>query len=185
MRLFVAISLTTEVRGSFSALLEELRPLAPRAKWVQVENLHLTLKFLGEVAPAKLDPIRSPLSAIRSESGVTLECRGLGFFPNDRNPRVFWAGVEASPNLKPLAAKIDIAMNKLGFPLETRAFAPHLTLARFNEPVMPPKFRAGVAEKSTLNFGSLKAAEFHLVQSKLKSTGAEYTILQSFPFAAA
>jgi 2'-5' RNA ligase len=184
VRLFVAISLSNELRARFSALLQELRPLAPPTKFVPAENLHLTLKFLGEVPPAKLDEIRSVLSTVRSQQPVTLEFRALAFFPNKRHPKVLWVDAQSTASLKSLAANIDRAMHTLGFPLETRAFTPHLTLARFYKPGIPPKLHVAVKENASRTFGSLTASDFHLIESKLKPSGAEYTILESFPFAA-
>ena len=184
MRLFVAISLSPELRQNFSTLLNELRPLAPTAKFVPAENLHLTLKFLGEVPPSKLDSVRAALSAIRAVQPVTLEFRALEFSPNERHAKVLWAAAESSSVLASLAADIDQALHGLGMLAENRRFKPHLTLARFYKPGLPPKFRAAVAEDSTRDFGSLTVTEFHLIESKLKPSGAEYTILESFHFVA-
>jgi RNA 2',3'-cyclic 3'-phosphodiesterase len=73
-------------------------------------------------------------------------------------------------------------MRVLGFPLEDRPFTPHLTLARFNPPGLPPNLATAVKQRHACEFGSLVTCEFHLIESKLKSTGAEYTTLKSFPF---
>jgi RNA 2',3'-cyclic 3'-phosphodiesterase len=184
VRLFVAISLSAELRASFSALLQELRPLAPLAKFVPAGNLHLTLKFLGEVSQAKLDEVRSALSTIHSQQPARLDFRALAFFPNERHPKVLWVDVESTASLKSLAADIDRAMHTLGFPLETRDFTPHLTLARFYKPGLPPKLRIAVNENASRTFGSLTTADFHLIESKRKPSGAEYTVLETFPFVA-
>lgn len=183
MRLFIAIEIPENIRSAFAALLKDFRVLAPQLKWVRPENLHVTLKFLGETDPTKLAALQSALSAVRSPEPVNLDFRGLGFFPNEKRPRVFWAGMEASANLKTLAADIDQAMHKLGFPLEERPFAPHLTLARISLPIIPPKLLHAIAGKSAQSFGSIRTSEFHLIESKLKTTGAEYTTVQSFHFA--
>jgi 2'-5' RNA ligase len=183
VRLFIAIEIPEDIRTGFASLLKEFRAIAPQVKWVRAENLHVTLKFLGETEPAKLGPLQNVLAAVRSPEPVTLEFRGLGFFPNEKRPRVFWTGMQASANLKSLAADIDQAAHRLGFPLEDRPFTPHLTLARFPLPGIPPKLLQAVQEKSTQEFGSLQAAEFHLIESKLKPTGAEYTTVQTFHFA--
>jgi RNA 2',3'-cyclic 3'-phosphodiesterase len=184
MRLFIAIELTDEIRKAVEELLGELRKAAPRAKWVGAENLHVTLKFLGRTEPDKLAAIQNALGSLRSPEPVALDFHGLGFFPNEKRPRVFWMGMNASSNLPVLAEAIDQTMHKLGFPLETRPFAPHLTLARFEPPGLPGKLGQVVTQSSMRNFGSLTAREFHLIESKLKPTGAEYTTLQSFPFVA-
>ena len=182
MRLFVAIEIPDEIRKGLMTFLNELRGTAPQAKWARAENLHVTLKFLGDIEPLKLPTVQKPLSSIRDKNPVTLSFRGIGFFPNERRPRVFWVGLEASDNLKTLAEVIDREMHKLGFPLENRAFTPHLTLARFEPPGLPPQLEAAAKNNAEREFGSLSAGEFHLIESKLKRTGAEYTTLQSFPF---
>jgi|SRR6516164_8772419 2'-5' RNA ligase len=182
MRLFVAIQIPSEIRAGLAAFVSDLRALAPLAKWVRTNNMHVTLKFLGETDSAKFGQVHAGLAAIRSAQAVTLKFRGLGFFPNEKRPRVLWAGMDASPNVASLAADIDQAMHRLGFPLEERAFTAHLTLARFNPPGLSAKLQAAVQQNLSRGFGSLTAAEFLLIESKLKPTGAEYTTLQSFPF---
>jgi len=92
--------------------------------------------------------------------------------------------MEASPNLPSLAAEIDQATHKLGFPLEDRPFTRISRWARFQPPGLPHRLPAAAQEAASRNFGSLTAHEFHLIESKLKPAGAEYTILQSFPFVA-
>jgi RNA 2',3'-cyclic 3'-phosphodiesterase len=185
MRLFVALEIPSTVRENLAALIQSLRAVSPQTRWVRPENLHVTLKFIGEVAEAKLTGIREGLTRVRSEQPVALDFRGLGFFPNEKHPRVLWAGIEASPNLKTLAADVDGATEKLGIPREQRPFSPHLTLARFEPPRLPEKLGAAIHENSGREFGSLRTGQFHLIESKLKPSGAEYTTVESFPFAAA
>jgi 2'-5' RNA ligase len=189
MRLFVALEIPAAVRDNLAAQIKELRDLSAqvvdkRPRWLRPENLHVTLKFIGEVPPAKLDDIRSTLAAIRSDAPVDLKFRGLGFFPNEQLPRVLWAGIKASPNLPSLAANIDSALETQGVAQEKRAFTPHLTLARFEPPGLHEKLRAVIQQNSGREFGSFEACEFHLIESKLKPAGAEYTSLASFPFTA-
>jgi len=185
MRLFVALEIPSEVRENLAALLKSLRAVSPQTRWVRPENLHVTLKFIGEVPETKLAAIRSALARARSDQPVTVDFRGLGFFPNDKHPRVFWAGIEASPNLKTLAADIDKGTEKLGIAREQRPFSPHLTLARFEPPGLAEKLRSAIHENATRNFGTLRTNQFHLIESKLKPSGAEYTTLESFAFMAA
>jgi RNA 2',3'-cyclic 3'-phosphodiesterase len=184
VRLFIAIEIPEDIRTTFASLLKEFCAIAPQLRWVRTENLHVTLKFLGETESAKLDALQNVLSAVRSPYPVNLEFRGLGFFPNEKRPRVFWAGIEASPNLRTLATDIDQAAHPLGFLLEDRPFTPHLTLARFPVPGIPPKLLQAMNEKSSHSFGSLTAKEFHLIESRLKPSGAEYTTLRTFRFVA-
>jgi len=183
MRLFVAIAIPGEIRERYAALIGEFAAIAPQAKWVRPENLHITLKFLGRTPPEKLDALRQVLTEVRSPDSTKLNFLGLGFFPHDRRPRVLWAGMEASANLKPLAEGVDQAAHRLGFPLEERPFTPHLTLARFEPPGIAPELLEAVRANSGENFGALTATGFHLVQSKLKPGGAEYSTVQTFRFA--
>jgi RNA 2',3'-cyclic 3'-phosphodiesterase len=185
MRLFVSLEIPSAVRESLAELLKSLRAVSPRTRWVRPENLHVTLKFIGEVPETKLAAVRTALARVRSDQPVTLDFRGLGFFPNDKHPRVFWAGIEASPNLKSLAADIEVATKTLGTPEEPRSFSPHLTLARFEPPRMAEQLRAAIRENVGRDFGSVRTNQFHLIESKLKPSGAEYTTVESFPFAAA
>ena len=184
MRLFVALEIPSEVRKNLASLIESLRAVSPQARWVRPENLHVTLKFIGEVPEARLSVIRGALASVRSEQPVTLDFRELGLFPNEKHPRVFWAGIEASPNLKTLAAEIEKAAETLGIPPEQKPFSPHLTLARFEPPRLPDQLQVAVQENAEREFGSLLTNQFHLIESKLKPSGAEYTTVESFSFAA-
>ena len=183
MRLFVALEIPSTVRQNLATLLGSFRAIANEPRWVRAENLHVTLKFLGEVADGRVDSVRNMLGEVRSGNTVALELRGLGFFPSEKHPRVFWAGMEASSNLKTLAGDIEGAMDKLGIPREKREFSPHLTLARFERPHLPEALRKLIADNQQREFGSLRTNEFHLIQSKLKPAGAEYTTVATFQFA--
>jgi 2'-5' RNA ligase len=114
---------------------------------------------------------------------VELDFRGIGFFPNEFHPRVIWCGVEASPNLTMLAASVDRALQPLGFPPETRAFTPHLTLARFDSHKGLDTLVRAANNLKSYDFGSARQSEFYLYQSVLKRGGAEYTRLATFLFA--
>ncbi|MGH9744429.1 MAG: RNA 2',3'-cyclic phosphodiesterase [Candidatus Acidiferrum sp.] len=187
MRLFVALEIPAAVRDNLAALLHGFQTLSAgladkRPHWVRPENLHVTLKFIGETASATLGGIRAALSQVRSDAEIELQFRGLGFFPDEKRPKVLWAGVNASPNLSSLAGDIDRALVTEGIAPEKRAFSPHLTLARFEPPGLHETLRAAVQKGSTREFGSFQAREFQLIESKLKPSGAEYTTLASFPF---
>jgi 2'-5' RNA ligase len=187
MRLFVALEIPAAVRDNLAAQVQELRELSAnvadkRPRWVRRENLHVTLKFIGEVSPAKLEGIRGALSVVRSASPVEIKFRGLGFFPNEQHPRVLWAGPDASANLPSLAGDIDGALETQGIARERRAFTPHLTLARIEPPGLHEKLRAAIQKDGARDFGSFQARDFHLIESKLKPSGAEYTTLASYPF---
>jgi 2'-5' RNA ligase len=182
VRLFVALKIPPAVRENLGEFLAVLRALSPQPRWVRAENLHVTLKFIGEVRAEKLGDIRAALSAVDSGPLITLDFRGLGFFPDEKRARVFWAGIEASANLARLAIAVDRALEKIGVPPEKRPFSPHLTLARFEPPGLPENLRAAVEENAKREFGFVAAREFHLIESKLKPGGAEYTTAETFRF---
>ena len=182
MRLFVALAIPEDVRRSLADVMTKLRPAAPGARWVRAEGIHLTLKFIGHVTPEKLEPIRDAFGAIRLDAAVKIRFRGLGFFPSERRPRVLWAGIEATPNLARLAADIEDRLEPLGIAREQRPFSPHLTLARFLEPRPAPKLVEAVRLLPGSEFGEMEAPEFHLIESHLKPTGAEYTVRATFRF---
>jgi 2'-5' RNA ligase len=182
VRLFVALDLPETVRRALADLLANLKPKSKSARWVPPENLHITLKFIGHVKNEKLSPIQSALSSVRSTQPVELQFRGMGFFPNEHHPRAFWCGIAASPNLAELAADIDRALAPLGIEAETRPFTPHLTLARFKSDEGVPEVVSAAADMKSTDFGAATETNFHLYESLLKSTGAQYNRVASFPF---
>ncbi|HTU33627.1 MAG TPA: RNA 2',3'-cyclic phosphodiesterase [Candidatus Acidoferrum sp.] len=182
VRLFVAIELREEVRDAIRELIARLAPLARGARWVRPEGMHITLKFIGYVAEDQVDPIRAALSRVRSPHAVELRFRSVGFFPNDKRPRVIWCGVEASSNLAGLAKDIENALEPLGVSRESRDSVPHLTLARFSAPATIPELAQAAAEMHDLEFGAATEKDFHLFESILRPSGAEYRRLASYPF---
>ena len=184
MRLFVAIESSEGIRASIASLLQEFRAIAPQVKWIKPENLHITLKFLGETDANKLDLILDVLQGIHTARPIILNFSGLDYFSNAKRSSILWAGIQPSPNLQRIAQEIDLQMAKLGFPREDRAFSPHLTLARLNKTGLPQKLVVAIEKNSSRAFGNFLANEFHLIESKLKSSGAEYTTVHSFPFVA-
>ncbi len=189
MRFFVALEIPPAIREDFAQSMSGFRSLGLKCsgrkpRWVRSENLHVTVKFIGNAAPEKLDAMCGSLAEVRSREPVEVRFRGLGFFPDARRPRVLWAGVEASPNLASIADDIDQRLALFGFPREPRAYTPHLTLARCDPPGISAELRAAMERGSDRDFGLLRTNEFHLIESKLKPTGAEYTTLKSFVFAA-
>ena len=182
MRLFVALDLPEAVRHALAELIANLKPKSQGARWVQPENLHITLKFIGHVGNEKLSPIQSALSSIHTAQPIELRFRGIGFFPNERRPRAFWCGVAGSPNLAELAADIDRALVPLGIEAETRPFTPHLTLARFKSDEGVREVVHAANDMKSNDFGAATETNFHLYESLLKSTGAQYNRVASFPF---
>lgn len=185
MRLFVALDFPDAVRQALHELITRLKPECRIAKWVRPQAMHITLKFIGEVRAEKLELIRAALAPVHSTELVEMQFRGLGFFPNERRPRILWCGVEASPNLAELAAAVERTLVPLGIPAESRDFVPHLTLARFNTDGGPHRdletLVRAAGELKSYDFGRTRETEFHLIESILKPAGAEYKRLESFP----
>jgi len=182
VRLFVALDLPEPVRHAITELIAKLQPKSRTARWIRPENLHITLKFIGHVGNEKLSPIQTALSSIRAAQPIELHFRGMGFFPNEHRPRAFWCGIAASPNLADLAANIDRALVPLGVEAETRPFTPHLTLARFKSDEGIREVVHAATDMKSTDFGAATETNFHVYESLLKSTGAQYNRLASFPF---
>ncbi len=137
MRTFIAIELPDNVkRGLGKTITTCKEQVASRSvKWVAVDSIHVTLKFLGDVPASRIEDIRRALGPLcEGAPPMRLTVAGLGAFPSPTAPRVLWAGLEGDLGpLGALARKIDEALVDLGFPAENRPFAPHLTLARLRE----------------------------------------------------
>ena len=178
MRLFTAIDLPTDIRDRLADLIGKLRPLA-RINWTPASNLHLTTTFIGEWSEQRLPPLRNALAGITMRAIPICVC-GLGFFPNRRSPRGFYAAVDA-PDLSTLARDTQAALAKLGIEAESRAYTPHLTLARIKAPGGLASFHKEVEELGELEFGSFLADRFFLYHSKPGASGSVYTKLSEFP----
>lgn len=186
MRVFVALDVPESVRTALAGFVAKLRQSAATARWTRLEGLHVTLKFIGEVAPDKVQAIEASLARIPSRLPIEIKFRNAGFFPNQRRPLVFWAGIEAIAQLSELAADVESFLEPLGIPRGKKVFSPHLTLARFKPQRGTPaqdELHAAIAAAAPLEFGNTVAREFHLFQSILKPGGAEYTRLATFPLA--
>src|SRR5436190_15946449 len=117
MRVFVAIDIDESIRARIATFLEGVAGLAPDARWVRPESLHVTLKFIGEKSEAEVEAIKKALAEVKGGT-VEISLRGYGFFPTARSPRVFWIGIEAGPQLGSLAAAVDDATGALGIAKE-------------------------------------------------------------------
>ena len=132
MRTFIAIELNKEIKDSLTEIQKELESSQADIKWVKPENIHLTLKFLGEVKEAKIPEIIQRLQEFGDQiKPFTVRISDLGAFPSPTSARVIWAGVkEETTELMKLAEIIEDGLVKLGFPKESRKFSAHLTLGR-------------------------------------------------------
>lgn len=165
--------------------LAPLRPPQRReklpVKWVRPENIHLSLKFLGDVEESRASELQTALrraAGARSEPRpLALQIRGFGVFPDYRRPHVLWAGVTPEPALELLQHSVEQAFAPLGFPTEARAFRPHVTLARASREARPRSFAGLEGLLSGIEFDeTVSVPEVDLMQSTLKPGGAVYQV---------
>lgn len=172
-RLFVAIDPPDEVREELARLQRGI----PGARWVDPHQLHLTLRFVGDVDGRVLDDIVHGLDRIR-EAPFDLTLRGLGHFPPRKAPKVLWVGVEPEPALKALRDAVEREVVSCGVSPEQRKFHPHVTLARLNGSTE----RVGrfMADNALVAFEPFEVDQFHLYRSYLHHDGAEHTLEASY-----
>ena len=178
MRLFLAVDLPDQVRHELAAVQNALKPLTDSARWVSADSIHITLKFLGEVPEKVVDEIDTALAGL-SWKPFTVTVHGVGFFPGNRSPRVFWAGMEA-PTMQDLAEELDSRMERLGFDKEKRAFRPHITLARARDTRIDSALVTGASQYEEHAFGSFTADRVFLFKSNLKPSGSVYEKLKEY-----
>ena len=194
-RLFVALDLPAGAKAALAAAERQLQGLLPAGvRWVNPEGIHLTLKFLGATEAGRVDALLAALRAAAAAGDqlpFPLHLDGLGVFPNRREPRVIWAGVGGDlDSLDKAQRRVEQAMARLGFPEESRAFRPHLTLGRVRDGVAPAD-RRQIGDIMASQAAALspeyawQAGEIHLIRSNLTPQGAVYTPLGSASLGAA
>lgn len=176
MRLFIAINLPKREKNRIHRAVRPFREADLPVKWVDADDLHLTLKFLGNVRKEEAGEVRECMDRIASSTeGFDVEIGGFGAFPTIRNPRVFWVGVEATPALRCLKQDLEWALTDHGFEAETRAFHPHLTVGRVRKDGQAGRFRGMDQLAASLEYsGELKVRRLDLMESQLSSSGARY-----------
>lgn len=188
MRCFVALEVPPAVHTGLARTQRDLRAVAPGAdvRWVDVAGIHLTLKFLGEVAPEQVPAVAVSLRAVAAATPpIALGAAGLGVFPTLTRPRVVWAGVPVgAAALVTLAGRIDAAMEPLGFAPEGRPFRGHLTLGRVRSPRGTAPLAARIAAGGQEAFGDWTAREVTLYRSHLRASGAVYEVIGGWPLEA-
>lgn len=188
IRAFIAIELSPEIRQQLGQLIQKFKALRVQAvRWVAVENIHLTLKFLGVTNRVDLDKLSKILiSRSAGFSPFTFQVGGMGAFPSNRKPRVVWVGLQTSSALLELQSAIEDAATQIGIPTEERGFAPHLTLGRVRSDASPADIQtlsSALTSMQAGDLGSMTAASFTLFQSDLRPQGVLYTPLAHFPLA--
>jgi 2'-5' RNA ligase len=183
MRLFIAIELPGVVREHVARLIDALRPAVGKASFTRVENLHITLKFLGETDERKFDALNDSLKLIRIPRPFQTLCDKIECFPKRGPIRIVAAGFGGElAAMKSLHQSIEQRCQHLGFERETRAYRPHVTIARAR-PTLPASIRDASAQKAAplLSGPGFEVREIAVVQSYLDSGGARYEILARHP----
>lgn len=183
MRLFVAINLDPSLKTPLAEIQGKLKATEAPVSWVKPEQLHLTLKFLGEVAEAALPLLQDALGRCLAEvAAFSLALSGLGTFPPKGTPRVIWVGVsEGGPEVGELNARIEEALHPLGFPREDRPFHPHLTLGRVKGTRHLQPLLERLRSLEVKELGRMRVRFVDLMRSDLHPHGAIYTLVHRVP----
>ncbi len=176
-RLFVAVDLPSEIKKELATISFGL----PGARWVPADQLHLTLRFIGEVDGNLFKDIKEMLSAVAAEN-FAMRLKGIGHFPLRKRPRVLWVGIETNDRLLRLRSKIESTLVRGRLEPEGRKYSPHITIARLKD---TPAVKAGnfIAANGLFASPSFTVQEFLLYSSKLTVKGAIHTIEAVYPLA--
>lgn len=176
LRVFVGLDLPHELKEILAKVKVEIEPLID-GRWVTPENLHLTLKFIGQVEPEVMQIINNQLDEVKTAfKPFLVKTTSFGFFPHLKKPRIFWLGL-SNQRLAELAEAVEDSLLKIGIPKEKRGFQPHITLVRFKRPVLVPSGFEQKLPKLDFNF---QVQEITLFKSTLTPRGAEYQKLKKF-----
>jgi len=180
IRTFIAIELPSEVKTLLDNVQQGLKSLPLKAKWVRPQNIHLTLKFLGDINPANIEDIGQAMAHAADECApFSLSVAGIGFFPGIKRPRVVWAGLGGETEiLLNLQRRLAQRLAAIGFPKEKRPFKAHLTLGRIRHTVSPRIVGSAIEDYSNLGNLQFDADRIILFKSDLKPTGAVYSPLK-------
>ena len=185
LRAFIASELPSTlqetIQNAASPLRQALR--GDLVRWVPAHNIHLTLKFLGDVSPANLDLIKQMLVAEAEDfTPFDIQVEGLGCYPNSRRARVLWVGLKAPPQLAALQRAIEAGAGRLGYESEDRNFSPHLTLGRVRQNATAADLqiiRAALEDTRIGYLGGARVDAVHLFKSELRPEGSIYSRLFS------
>jgi 2'-5' RNA ligase len=186
MRAFIAVELPEAVRAALAHVQQALAASRADVKWVEPENLHLTMRFLGEISDAQGEAVKQLVERVAASGPpVTMNLRELGAFPSVGAPRVIWVGVEQGrDDLTRLAEQIEEGCRGLGLSAEPRPFAAHVTLGRVRSPKRRRELSDALARLTWEPPPPWDARALTLFQSVLSSSGPRYTPIVQAPFAA-
>jgi 2'-5' RNA ligase len=183
MRCFVALDLDEAIRAKLVSAQRLFRDLPGKMAWVKPEQMHLTIKFLGDVPDEKLNPAAKLIEQCTQQvEAFDFSIGKLGAFPpSGRQIRVLWVGVDAPPDLTKLNELCEQAFVALDIPPETRMFSPHLTIARIKYTAQAEAFRRIITQHADFAIGTQLADRVVLYASELRPAGAVHTPLAAFP----
>lgn len=184
MRAFIAIALPPECRAAIARAVSQLRASGVRASWTTERNLHLTLKFLGEIAAGRIDELAARMEeGARNIPPFSFGLAEAGAFPSFRAPRVLWIGIREPLELAgKLHQNMENALAGAGIPRDDRPFHPHVTVARIKGRVAPDWGETVASALSATSFGAVFATSYGLYESRLSASGATYTMIREVPF---
>jgi 2'-5' RNA ligase len=189
IRAFIAIELSPEIIHRLDQVTQELKGKLVNVpvRWVPAENIHLTLKFLGDVSISNLEMLTKILgSVVSTHHSFEISAGGLGAFPKIHQPRVIWIGLEVPPELLAIQHNLELETARLGYAREERQFSPHLTLGRVSRNATPAEIQriAKVLETTKVGFlGATRVRTVYLFRSDLSPNGATYTRIFPAPLA--
>ncbi len=176
MRSFIAIELPDTAKSALAELQRELKKTGADIRWVKPDNLHLTLKFLGNIEEKVIGTLVQVMRGTCNKyTPFNLEIKGMGFFPNVRSPRIIWVGINGNTAMTGIQSEIDSGLSSLGFEREKRNYAPHLTLGRFRTSQGKRLITEAVEQFSNRSFGVIGVESLSLMRSDLHQAGARYT----------
>lgn len=180
IRAFIAIEIPAEIQNKIGDLQNSLKGIGGRISWTKPGNIHLTLKFLGDIDEAIIDEISAELLlAVQNITGFKISVKAIGVFPNFRRPRVIWIGANSERDqLQELAAQIEDCMENFGFEKESRRFSAHLTLGRIKEATAIEPVMDKLESYEGFEAGSFDVNAFYLIKSELHPAGSIYTPLK-------
>ena len=180
IRSFLAIELPKLILKKIEEVQRDLRSTRADVRWVNPEKIHLTLKFFGNIEESRIDPIfKSIEEPIRNTPPYSIEVKGVGAFPQLRNPRVIWVGlVNGKEILTSFQKQIETQLEKIGFQTENRPFHPHLTLGRMKSSRGREEMVGRMEKHREEEFGDFQVERVILFKSDLKPSGPVYTLLR-------
>jgi 2'-5' RNA ligase len=174
-RLFVALDLPDAIKDSLLPLMRGLGDV----RWIDPDQLHLTLRFIGEVDNGEANDIADALSLVQGYP-FDLRLKGLGHFPPRGEPKVIWVGIERQPELKALKRRIDQALKQVGIDRDPQKYTPHVTLARLRQPPRQAGLATYLMRHALYQSSSFPISGFKLYSSWLDSAGADYQVEASY-----